>query len=229
MRLFCSERKVYTIRAKILILALMLFVSLLLILFVYNTCYSGTIKEKAKIRANTVVVSAINKAVDSVLSEQKLSYNNFFDINVKEDKSVSYMAVNTVTVNKFKVSVTQKILETLNNYEREEIFMSPFSVYGYTAVPFGIMVPVLVIPVEILSTDFCNDFQGRGVNQTLHRLYVKIKINIKLLLPVGSEEFVVETGVPVAETVIVGDIPDTYTNVEGITEPGSDAILNLAP
>ena len=143
--------------------------------------------------------------------------------------SVSYLTLDTVVTNKFKATITQKILNEISNYEKEEILMSPFSMYGYTHVPFGIRIPVLVIPVEILSTDFVSSLEGHGINQTLHKLDIKVKIHIKLLLPVGSESFNVETTVPVTQTVIVGNIPDTYTNVEGITESGSDAILNLAP
>ena len=229
MRLFFSERKVYTIRGRLLILLFVIFVFSMLMLFLYNTCYSGTIKEKARIRANTVAVTAINTAINQTITEHNMNYEDFFDITVKNDLSVSYMTLNTVSVNKFKTCVTQKIIDVLSEYEREEIIMTPFSVYGYTNVPFGLKIPVLVIPVEILSTDFSNDFQSKGVNQSLHRLYLNVKIKVKLLLPVGSEEFTVETSVPVTETVIVGDIPDTYTNVEGITEPRSDAILNLAP
>lgn len=229
MRLFCSKRRVYTLRFKFLTLFFILFIMSMLLLFVYNTCYNGTIKEKAKVKANEITISAINNAVETTLSENELNYEKFFDISVKDDQSVSYLTLNTVTANKFKTQVTQKILNTVSNYTREEIIMSPFSMYGYTHVPFGIRIPILVIPIEILSTDFISELTGHGINQTLHKFSIKIKVEINLLLPVGSEKFCVETTVPVTETVIVGSVPDTYTNVEGVTEPGSDAILNLAP
>ena len=163
MRLFFSERKVYTIRGRLLILLFVIFVFSMLMLFLYNTCYSGTIKEKARNRANTVAVTAINTAINRTIAEHNMNYEDFFDITVKNDLSVSYMTLNTVSVNKFKTCVTQKIIDVLSEYEREEIIMTPFSVYGYTNVPFGLKIPVLVIPVEILSTDFSNDFQSKGV------------------------------------------------------------------
>lgn len=229
MRLFCPKRKVYTIRKKIITLFFIVFVFSMLLLFVYNTCYSGTIKEKAKLKANEITISAINDAVETTFKEMKLNYESFFDLKMRNDMSVSYLVANTVAVNNFKVAVTQKILERISSYDKEFILMSPFSVYGYTYVPFGIRVPVLVVPVEILSTDLDNIFESCGINQTRHNISIMIKIKVKLLLPVGSETFTVETSVPVTEAVIVGDVPDTYTNVEGVTEPGSDAILNLAP
>ena len=207
----------------------MAFIFVMLMLFVYNTCYSGTIKEKARVKANEVAVSAINNAVNATLKEQNLDYYNFFNITTKPDLTVSYLSVNTVAANRFKAELSQKILKCIGDYSREEITMSPFSMYGYTCVPFGLKIPVLVVPIEILSTDFISTFEAHGINQTLHKLGIKVEIAIKLLLPVGSESFDVKTIVPVTETIIVGNVPDTYTNVEGVTESGSDAILNLAP
>jgi len=229
MRLFCSKSKVYTIHKKAITLFFITFVFSMFILFVYNTCYSGTIKEKARLKANEVAISAVNDAVGTVFKDMKLNYESFFDLKVKSDMSVSYLVANTVAVNNFKIAVTQKILEIISSYDKEIILMSPFSMYGYTHVPFGIRVPVLVVPIEVLSTDFDDVFEACGINQTRHKININVKIKIKLLLPVGAETFTVETSVPVTETVIVGDVPDTYTNVEGVTEPGSDAILNLAP
>ena len=111
---------------------------------------------------------------------------------------------------------------------KEVIEMAPFSSYGYSFVPFGIRIPVLVVPIEILSVDFKSELVDSGINQTLYRLNIEVEIAVKLLLPIGSEIFNVKTTVPVVQTVIVGDIPDSYTNVEGVKETGPDTILDIA-
>ncbi len=228
MRLFCRQKRVYTLRKKWINLMVIVFFAIALYLFIYNTCYSGTIKEKARVKANYVAISAINNAVDTILQNEAYAENSFFVIDKKQDGTIASVTLNSVTANRFKADFSQTVLEQITKYRKETILMSPFSSYGYTYVPFGIRVPVLVIPIEILSSDFVSELKSNGINQTLYKLSIKAKIAVKLLLPVGSESFDVTTTVPLVQTVIVGDVPDAYTNVEGAEDTGANTILDIA-
>ena len=210
------------------VLAVIVFVFLAVYLFVYNTCLSGTIKEKARVKANYVAIKSINYSIDELLLSQEFSETAFFDIQEKTDGTVASVTINTKTTNLFKTKLSQIIIDYLKEYDKETIEMAPFSSYGYSIVPFGIRIPVLVVPVEILSTDFSAKLTDSGINQTLYQLNVDVDIVIKLLLPIGSETFNVNTTVPIAQTVIVGDIPDTYTNVDGAKDTGPNTILDIA-
>lgn len=228
MRLFCKPKKVYALNGRILIVFVLLFSILAIFLFIYNTCYSGTIKEKARVRANYVAISAINKATEELLSESQFDEKSFIVTGSKTDGTISSVTLNAKTTNLFKAKLSQKILDTIKNYDKEIIEMAPLSSYGFYFVPFGIRVPVYVVPIEILSTDFRSALTESGINQTLYKLCVDVKISVKLLLPVGSETFEVKTTVPLVQTVIVGDIPDSYTNVEGAEDTGPNTILDIA-
>ena len=228
MRLFCKPKKVYVMNGRILIVFVLLFSILAFSLFVYNTCCSGTIKEKARVRANYVAISAINKATEELLSESQFDEKSFIVTGSKTDGTISSVTLNAKTTNLFKAKLSQKILDTIKNYDKEIIEMAPLSSYGFSFVPFGIRVPVYVVPIEILSTDFKSVLTESGINQTLYKLCVDVKISVKLLLPVGSETFEVKTTVPLVQTVIVGDIPDSYTNVEGAEDTGPNTILDIA-
>ncbi len=228
MRLFCKTKKVFILRGRMLVLGVLVFAFLAVVLFIYNTCYSGTIKEKARVRANYVAISAINHATEKLLLDPNFNESSFFLAENNNDGMVSSVTVNTKTVNLFKAKLSQEILDSINKYEKETIEMAPFSSYGYSFVPFGIRVPVLVVPIEILSMDFESKLSEAGINQTLYKLNINVKIAVNLLLPIGSEAFEVITTVPVAQTVIVGDIPDAYTNVEGVDDTGPNTILDIA-
>ena len=228
MRLFCRTKKVYVLHGRVFIIFALILAVLAIFLFIYNTCYSGTIKEKARVRANYVAISAINRATEKLLSDTRFTETCFFVTDSKSDGTVSSVTVNTKTANLFKSELSQEILDMIDSYDKEFIEMAPFSSYGYTFVPFGIRVPVLVVPIEILSTDFKSEFVDGGINQTLYKLNIDVKIAVKLLLPIGSETFEVKTTVPVVQTVIVGDIPGSYTNVEGVEDTGPNTILDIA-
>lgn len=225
----CRKRKVYIVKGRCILGIVFLFTAIFLALFIYNTCYNSVIREKAKVKANYVAVSAINKAVEDKIKEDNLTYTDFTEITRKDDGSVASISIRSAAVNLFKSGLTNKILDSVTAYGKETIFMSPVAFMGYNTPKFLFKVPVVVIPVEILKVDLQSSFHAVGINQTKHELNLIAEVDVKLLLPIGSERFTVKTTVPLSQTIIVGSVPETYTNVEGVEDTGPDSILNLVP
>ena len=210
----CRKRKVYIVKGRCILGIVFLFTAIFLALFIYNTCYNSVIREKAK----------VNK-----IKEDNLTYTDFTEITRKDDGSVASISIRSAAVNLFKSGLTNKILDSVTAYGKETIFMSPVAFMGYNTPKFLFKVPVVVIPVEILKVDLQSSFHAAGINQTKHELNLIAEVDVKLLLPVGSERFTVKTTVPLSQTIIVGSVPETYTNVEGVEDTGPDSILNLVP
>ena len=74
---------------------------------------------------------------------------------------------------------------------------------------------VRALRVGTVSAEFRSDFSQAGVNQTLHRIELEVAVPVTLILPGGQTELTIETGLRVAETVIVGAVPDTYLTLNG--------------
>ena len=74
-----------------------------------------------------------------------------------------------------------------------------------------------------IETNLNSEFTSQGINQTLHRIYVDISCNVKVLTPFKDIERKITNKVLLAENVIVGNIPDTYYNLEGLNGT-SDAL-----
>ena len=83
---------------------------------------------------------------------------------------------------------------------------------------------VKVIPVGAVSSEFITEFQSAGINQTRHKVYIRIRAVMRIVIPTGARKVEVTAQAPVAETVIVGQAPQSYVNVES-----RDDLLNLLP
>ena len=70
-----------------------------------------------------------------------------------------------------------------------------------------------------VDTDIKSEFIAQGINQTLHRVYVVFDCNMKIITPTKTYEKQVLNQVIIAENVIVGNIPDSYYNLEGFSSP----------
>jgi sporulation protein YunB len=74
---------------------------------------------------------------------------------------------------------------------------------------------VRVIPTKQVTVDVENKFEQAGINQTRHLIYFKINSTIKIAVPLVHKDLTVSTTVPLADTIIVGDVPNTFFNFTG--------------
>lgn len=74
-----------------------------------------------------------------------------------------------------------------------------------------------------METDLRSEFTAQGINQTLHRVYLQVKCDVNILTPFDNISREITNQVLLMENVIVGNIPNTYYNLEGING-NSDAL-----
>ena len=74
----------------------------------------------------------------------------------------------------------------------------------------GPNVKVKVIPIGTVTTDFKTEFVSAGINQTRHRVYLTVYCTMYVAAPLVGNEIIVNNGVVVAETVLIGDVPEFY-------------------
>ena len=76
-----------------------------------------------------------------------------------------------------------------------------------------------------LDTELKSEFVAAGINQTLHKIYLEIKCNVVILTPFETMEEQIVNQVLLAEGLIVGEVPNSYYNLEGMnTDKAIDII-----
>ena len=79
----------------------------------------------------------------------------------------------------------------------------------------GPRLPVRVLTVSNSDAEFHSSFQAAGINQTMHRITMEVAMNVTLLTPAGTQTLRVDSGVVVAETILIGQVPSTVIQTEG--------------
>lgn len=77
-------------------------------------------------------------------------------------------------------------------------------------------VPIKISSIGNVETDLKSEFTSQGINQTLHRVYLQVECEVRILTPYEDITEKIKNQVLIAENVIVGRIPNTYYNFEGI-------------
>jgi hypothetical protein len=77
-----------------------------------------------------------------------------------------------------------------------------------------------------VETDLKSEFKEAGINQTLHRIYLEVKCNVNILTPYNTIKETIVNQVLLVEGVIIGNIPSTYYNLEGLNDEQSLEVIN---
>lgn len=76
-----------------------------------------------------------------------------------------------------------------------------------------------------VETDLKSEFKDAGINQTMHRIYLDVKCNVNILTPYNTITETITNQVLLTEGVIIGNIPDTYYNLEGLNSDQKMEVL----
>ena len=106
------------------------------------------------------------------------------------------------------------------------LILSSFVAYGFSmynfrgkALLFGLVLLMMTTPVEILMltssrVGFDNSIVTAGINQTKHRILLTVSVDIDVVVPWGTRSTQVQSQVLIADTIVVGQVPESYFSFE---------------
>ena len=184
--------------------------------FVFRTKYLSAIRNLAETQVKNTTSDLINDAIDEQIREGNIQYDRIVYFEKDLDGRITALKTNMTEVNRLKTA----ILNLIN----DDILAMDSKQFG---VPVGsLILPEFLagrgpsIPVEILAirnsdASFHSDFTEAGINQTLQQLTMEITVDVVVLVLGKTNDFTVSTQVVVAETIIVGQVPDTFLQTGG--------------
>lgn len=173
------------------------------------------LEAKASSQATNLMTQAIDIAVDNCLQENDMNYGDFITVTTDEAGKVTSLTSNTAANSRFKRRVAEAVTRQLTTLDGDALGVPLGSLTGQPLLSGkGPSVRVRVDSVGEVTADYANSFTAAGVNQTLHRVSLDITATVYLFLPGEILPVSVSSSVCVAETVIVGETPDTYLNLE---------------
>ena len=169
----------------------------------------------ASTQATNLIVQAIDAAVDNCLQENDMNYRDFVTLETDTSGKVTSITSNTAANSRFKRQVVEAVIRQLGAMDSDELGVPLGTLTGQPLLSgTGPRVRVKVDSVGEVTADYANTFTSAGVNQTLHRVCLDITATVYLFLPGETLPVSVSSSVCVAETVIVGETPDTYFSLE---------------
>lgn len=170
-------------------------------------------KDKAK---SIATIISNEKATDVMANYE---YEDLMTIYRDSNDNITMIKANVNTINKIISDVALEIQKELNEEKSQDLYIRLGS---FSGIKFfsgsGPKIPMKISTVGNVVTDFRSEFSSAGINQTLHRVYLQVDCNVVIVTPYESMEEKISNQIILIENVIIGTVPNTYYNIEGINK-----------
>jgi len=184
----------------------------------FETRLKPAINTFAETRARNIAVREINLAVaeQMALSDVVFGYNDLVEVDKSATGAVEAIRTNIQLVNLLQSELMLLINERIWNIEMQEISIPIGNLSGMQLfMGRGPRIPIRLLPAGDAEVEMLHNFTSAGINQTRHQIWLEITTNIEIIIPTGNSHVQIATQVPIAETIIVGSVPETYMNLDG--------------
>ena len=188
----------------------------LLLLAVFRSRFHGTIRSLAQTQIINATSDLINDAIDQQIEIGNIQYDRIVFFEKDLNGRITALKTNMSEVNRLKTSILNIINDEILALDTEDLGIP----IGSLILPEilsgrGPEIPVHIISIRNSDAGFESHFTEAGINQTLQQLTMNVIVDVSILVLGRSESFTVSSQVVVAETIIVGQVPDTFVQTGG--------------
>ena len=191
-------------------LLLLLIPALLLTLGLYlRFRWLPTVKALVVMELDNETSNLIDEAVEAYLARDPLRYDDLAGLEYNRNGTVAAARIDLVQADRMKSAILRELGERIPDRIRQSVRIP----LGNTLLPAllsgrGGSLPVRVLSLRSTSAELESSLTQAGINQTLHQLELRVEVELLLLTPAGFLTRQVTSTVPIAQTILLGEVPN---------------------
>ena len=192
------------------------FLVLTALFLVMRVRYRDVIRELAETQVKNTTSDLTNDAIAKQIAAGDIQYDRIVYFEKNLDGGITALKTNMTEVNRLKTDILNIINDEILALDTSDIgipigsLMLPEFFSGK-----GFPIPVQILSIRNSDANFVSHFSQAGINQTLHQLTMDVSVDVAVLVLGETDSFTINSEVVVAETVIVGEVPQTYLQTGG--------------
>ena len=178
----------------------------------------------AEARSAQLATQVLTSAVAQAL-EGETAYEELMNVRMDAQGKVALLSANTMRMNQLADKAGEAAQRMLKAMSSEQVSVPLGAALGLTIFAgSGPRIPVSIVPVGSITTNFVTEFEACGINQTRHKVFLTVTANIRIVIPNGAKTTEVTVNMLAAESIIVGAVPEGFVGYDL-----SEAEMNLVP
>lgn len=195
---------------------IVLLLILLALFLIFRVRYHDTIRSLAETQVRNATSDLINDAIDQQIETGNIQYDRIVYFEKDLEGRITALKTNMSEVNRLKTDILNIINDEILAMDSSELSIPVGSLFfSEFWSGRGPAIPVQILSISNSDASFESDFTEAGINQTLQQLRMNIIVDVSILVFGSTQSFTVSSQVVVAETIIVGQVPDTFLQTGG--------------
>ena len=196
---------------KLLRLIIIILSVCLISLIIFRVKYNNSILSLARTQVSNTTSDLINDAIDRQIEDGNIQYDRMVYFEKDLQGQITALKTNMSEVNRLKTDVINLINDDILALDTSDLGIPLGSIFLPEFLSGrGPQIPVTILSIRNSEATFSSSFTQAGINQTLHQLIMEIFVDVTVLVLGETNSFTVSSHVVVAQTIIVGHVPDTY-------------------
>ena len=204
---------------RIFYLAVLVFLLMTAGFLYFRSHYRDLIGELAQVQVKNTTSDLTNDAIAKQIEKGEIQYDRIVYFEKDLDGRITALKTNMSEVNRLKTDILNIINDEILALDSADMGIPIGSLFlSELFSGKGPAIPVHILSIRNADANFVSHFSQAGINQTLHQVTMEVSIDVAVLVLGRTSSFTMCSEVLVAETVLVGDVPDTFLQTGGIYE-----------
>ena len=180
--------------------------------FLVHPLLVSSSSSQVKVFANRSMNYAVTEAMN-----QNVTYDDLIHIVTDTSGKISMIQANSIQMNNLSKLIGRSTMAQLKEVSKNPVLI-PLGAFSGISIIAGIgpKIAIDIFPYGDVSCRFLSEFIGTAINQTQHKIYMSVSCTISVVLPFKTLKVKSVSDVLLCESVIIGDIPDTYLKLDGM-------------
>lgn len=230
-KLYISRRLKYrfglykppSLSRKVFLIVLTLAISLHGTFFVLEDKLTPAAQELAASNLSNEILAKANLITSQIISENNLSYQAVVNIKTSSDGRISAVTTDFSQLNAVKSQIAVKLSDYLNSNPKKVCYVPVGSlISGRLLSASGFCIPASFICTSDVEVEFTDAFTSGGINTTYHKIFLQIRTTTNISNIFSSKTVQTTADIPIAETIIPGEVPEFSTFGDFKTAPSEN-------
>ena len=204
---------------RIIGLSVLLIAAAIVLFLLFRGKYMHVITTLAQTQVKNATSDLINDVIDRQISNGTIQYDRMVYFEKDLEGRITALKTNMSEVNRLKTDLLNLINDEILAMDSDHLGIPLGSLF----VPEffggkGPAIPVQILTIRNSEADFFSEFSQAGINQTLQKLNMQVSVDVAVLVLGKVDSFTISSHVVIAETVIVGQVPDMFLQTGGVYE-----------
>jgi len=183
-------------------------------IYIFDKTVMPTVMAVADAEMRAKATEIVNRAIINEYSKQ-FNYDEIIRVDKDSEGNIVMLKADTLKMNKIACDVALESQKELMKLGEIGIkipigYITRNNLLSY----YGPRITIKMQPIGLVETKYSSEFESAGINQTRHKIYVKVKTTVRVIIPLKSNDIEVANEIPIAETIIVGKTPNTAIGLD---------------